>query len=382
MNKIVSLITRLTCAVALTATAACETQKSLTPTSPNVAGPIAGVNISSPAPVSPANGTEVLNTETLRLVFGNANSNSERKFWYIVELAADAGFNTKLYTNPRVDPADGQQTSLTIDVRLGAEATYYWRVKADDGANASDYSAVAHFDIVVPIVVDPPIPASPINGTTTANNTPDLVVTNGRVQGRTGEVIYRYEVALDQAFGNKVSVANVARSGGGTTTHPSAPLPPGLALFWRVWATNGEVTTGPSAVQSFRTPAAPAPGPGPAPEPAPRTPAPGGDCSKLSAPAAIVSCNLDKWGSLRSSEAVDFLRSTARDLNRAGISGGPFGILVKTGGANCNGYSCDIICSGQGSRQRQWDVLIDSGRGGSTWREVGPGLAVRPCEIQ
>jgi hypothetical protein len=95
-----------------------------------------------------------------------------------------------------------------------------------------------------------------------------------------------------------------------------------------------------------------------------------------------VSCNLDKWGSLRSSEAVDFLRSTARDLNRAGISGGPFGILVKTGGANCNGYSCDIICSGQGSRQRQWDVLIDSGRGGSTWREVGPGLAVRPCEIQ
>jgi hypothetical protein len=311
-------------------------------------------------------------------VFGNANSNSERKFWYIVELAADAGFNTKLYTNPRVDPATGQQTSLIIDVRLGAEATYYWRVKADDGANASDYSSVAHFDIVVPVVVDPPVPASPINGAATANITPDLVVTNGRVQGRAGQVVYRYEVARDQAFGNMISVANVARSGGGTTTHQSAPLPPGITLFWRVWATNGQLTNGPSAVQSFRTPAAPAPGPGPGPTP----PAPGGDCSKLSGPADIVNCNLARWGSLGSRETVEFLRLTARDLNRAGISGGPFGILVKTSGANCNGYSCDIICSGQGGGQRQWDVLVDSGRGGGTWHEVGSGLTARPCEIQ
>jgi hypothetical protein len=380
MSRSVSTITRLTCVAALAAVAACETQKSLTPTSPNVAGPIAGVNISTPAPVSPANGAEVLNTETLRLVFGNANSNSERKFWYIVELAADSGFNTKLYTNPRVEPAGGQQTTVVVDVRLGAEATYYWRVKADDGANASEYSSVAHFDIVVPIVIEAPVPVSPVNGEATADNTPNLVVNNGRVEGRAGSVVYRYEVARDQAFSNIVSVAHVARAGGGTTTHPSAALPSGTTLFWRVWATNGQLTNGPSAVASFRTPAAPAPGPGPGPGP---IPAPGGDCSKLSSADAIVNCNFARWGgALRDSETVEFLRSTARDLNRAGISGGPFGILVKTSGANCNGYSCDIICSGQGGNQRQWDVLLDSGRGGATWHELGSGIAVRPCEIQ
>ena len=82
-------------------------------------------------------------------------------------------------------------------------------------------------------------------------------------------------------------------------------------------------------------------------------------------------------------EIVQFLRQVSRDLNRAGISGGPFGILVKTSGSNCHGYSCDIICSGNGGSQRQWDVLIDAGASnGLTWHEVGPGQTVRPCEIQ
>ena len=47
--------------------------------------------------------------------------------------------------------------------------------------------------------------------------------------------------------------------------------------------------------------------------------------------------------------------------NAAGVSGGPFGILEKASGNNCGGYSCDIICSGQGNAQKQWDVLIDGG---------------------
>lgn len=379
MNKIVNPITKLACvAVVAVAAAACETQKSRTPTSPNVAGPIAGVNISTPAPVWPANGTEVLNTEPLRLVFGNANSNSERKFWYVVELAADAGFNTKLYTAPRVEPAAGQQTTLTVDAKLGAEATYYWRVKADDGANASEYSSVAHFDIVIPVVIDPPSPRSPINGETTANGTPELVVDNGRVEGRAGDVTYVYEVASDANFSNMVSLALVGRSSGSTTTHPAAPLPSGATLFWRVTATNGKLTSAPSAVQSFKTPAAPGPGPGPGPGPVP----PAGDCWQAGSPEAIVSCNRSRYGHLGMGDVPEFLRQVARDLNRAGIPGGPFGVLIKTSGTNCGGLSCDIICSGQGSAQRQWDVLLDAGNtSGVTWHEVS-GIAVRPCEIQ
>jgi hypothetical protein len=379
MNKTVNTITKIVCAASLAvASAACETQKSLTPTSPNIAGPLANVTISTPAPVWPANGAEVLNTEPLRLVFGNANSNSERKFWYVVELAADASFNTKLYTHPRVEPAAGQQTTITVDARLGSEATYYWRVKADDGANASDYSSTAHFDIVIPVIIDAPVPASPINGATTANATPNLVVTNGRVEGRTGNVTYIYEVATDQGFSNVVSIALVGRNPGPTTTHTSAALPPGT-LYWRVTATNGKITSPASAVQSFKVPS-PAPGPGPGPGPGP---VPQGDCSKGTTPEAILQCNRARYSSMGPTEIVQFLRQVARDLNKAGISGGPFGILVKPAGSNCHGYSCDIICSGNGGSQRQWDVLIDAGgTNGLTWHEVGPGQTVRPCEIQ
>ena len=53
------------------------------------------------------------------------------------------------------------------------------------------------------------------------------------------------------------------------------------------------------------------------------------------------------------SAVVDFLAQSAKDLTAAGINGAPFGILVKPGGYNCNGYSCDILCAGNGSSQRQ-----------------------------
>jgi hypothetical protein len=82
-------------------------------------------------------------------------------------------------------------------------------------------------------------------------------------------------------------------------------------------------------------------------------------------------------------QIVDFLRGSAHDLNVAGVAEGPFGILQK--GNACNGYSCDIICSGQGSAQKQWDVLIagDPGQGVAepVWRKLGAGIVVRQCDI-
>lgn len=79
---------------------------------------------------------------------------------------------------------------------------------------------------------------------------------------------------------------------------------------------------------------------------------------------------------------VSFLRGVAARLNAAGFEGYPFGILVKTGGHNCAGYSCDIICSGQGSGQRQWDVLVDvGGTSDPIWQGPLSQIAVRPCEV-
>ena len=90
---------------------------------------IAGVNLTVPGPVSPTNGAEITNAEPVRLVFNNASSNGQRPFWYIVELAADSNFQTKLFANAKVTPGQGQQTSVVVDGTLTAERTYYWRVK-------------------------------------------------------------------------------------------------------------------------------------------------------------------------------------------------------------------------------------------------------------
>jgi hypothetical protein len=64
------------------------------------------------------------------------------------------------------------------------------------------------------------------------------------------------------------------------------------------------------------------------------------------------------------------------DRNRAT----PYGILVKSEGHNCHGYSCDIICSNTGGVHRQWDVLSDEdGDQVPGWRRLDR-IPARPCQ--
>lgn len=111
-------------------------------------------------------------------------------------------------------------------------------------------------------------------------------------------------------------------------------------------------------------------------------------CSTLTDPLEIVKCEQQRAGGSsglenNSTALVTFLRQTAASLNAASVPGGPFGILVKTSGHNCHGYSCDIICSGQGNSQRQWDVLIAGGDPGGSYPswELLRNITVRPCEF-
>lgn len=77
-----------------------------------------------------------------------------------------------------------------------------------------------------------------------------------------------------------------------------------------------------------------------------------------------------------------FLTNTAIALNRAGIPGGPYGILLKPTGENCDGISCDIICTGNGSAQKQWDVLVAVGEASTPgWAGPLPTIAIRECVV-
>ena len=222
MRKSVISITKFAAAVAAAvAVSACEAEKSRNPLSPNVAGPIAGVSISPPTPVNPINGAEVLNTAPVRLVFNNGSTNGERPLFYVVELASDAAFTNKVFAQSKVTPGS-TQTSIVVDAALTAERTYYWRAKADDGANESDYSSVAKFDIVVPIVIEAPVPMSPVSGLVASSTRPVLVVNNAGVQGRAGRVEYWFEVSLDQAFSKIIIQQGVERSSGAQTSPADA----------------------------------------------------------------------------------------------------------------------------------------------------------------
>jgi hypothetical protein len=188
-----------------------------------------------------------------------------------------------MYSNARVTPAEGAQTSVVVDGVLAADRTYYWRVKAHDGANESEFSSASRFDLVVPIVIAAPVPASPGNGENVSSVRPVLTVNNGAVQGRAGRVEYWFEVALDQAFARTLAQIGVERSGGTQTSAQMPELPAGTLLYWRVAGFNGSITGPWSQTWTFRTPAAaPAPAPSPSPSPSP-APAPG--CSAGGNPA-------------------------------------------------------------------------------------------------
>jgi hypothetical protein len=372
-----STLRLFSCGLLLLGAAACQTSKSSTPTAPTVAGPIAGVTISTPTLLQPAQGFKFKESEQpIKLVIQNASTNGVRALTYTFEVASDSGFATKVFSRSKVPPGDNNQTSVTLD-KLAIGQSYYWRAWAEDGANTGAIATSA-FDIYPHAVINPPASVSPINGATAGSTAPAIVVGNAATVGPVGYLSYEFQVASDQAFAHLVA-AGIINEGSGQTTFNSSPLANATTFYWRVRAADSETTSAWSATQTFRTPAAPAPSPGPSP-----TPTPGAACVS-SNPLAIITCERNKYGHMSATDTVNFLIAAARSLASNGIAGAPFGLLHKSGGSSCNGYSCDIICSGQGNSQKQWDVLGDAeGAQTPSWNgpSTVPNIRVDVCDAK
>jgi hypothetical protein len=115
---------------------ACEASKSSTPLSPSVAGPIPGVQISAPKMLEPQTGSKIsIEKQPVTLLIENAGSNGPRPLTYTFDIATDTGFSNKVFTREGIAQGDGGRTSLRMTDTLATGHTYYWRVRAEDGAN-------------------------------------------------------------------------------------------------------------------------------------------------------------------------------------------------------------------------------------------------------
>ena len=281
----------LTALAAVLCLTACEAAKSANPTAPSVAGPIPGVAITAPKPLSPGAGeTLTFSSEPPTLLIENAGTSGVRTIWLELQVSVDSNFSQLVHQADQITLGPNGRTTYRLPEPLGAGYTYYWRTRAADGANTGPFSAVSSFNVVPPVVIDTPTPMEP-QGTITTNK-PEFKARNAAISGTTG-VVYRFQLATNADMTNITAVLTVPPAANGTTTVTVGELPWNTNFFWRVWGTDGSKESAPSRVISFKTPPAPAPT---APPGLPTVPVAGGSGGRTPDPAPGQRLPLPSYG--------------------------------------------------------------------------------------
>jgi hypothetical protein len=362
----------------LTPFVACESEKSANPLSPTVAGPIPGVNITPPKPLEPGNGWELKgDKQPVTLLLENASSNGVRPLSYVFEVAMDAAFGSKVFSKSGVAPGQAGRTSLQLTNSLTPGRTYYWRARAEDGANTGAFSNPVAFVLLQKVSIDRPVPLSPVRGETVGAVT-ELRFKNAPRSGPVGAISYSLEVSRNEGFTSVVWRGGTGERGGESSA-TTGGLPASATLFWRVRASDPE-NQGPwSSTASFVT-AAPAPVPQPpSPEP-PSSPPPGdgGSCASRDG-NFIIACISNKYpsylkagvSSSKRTSNMEFLRDR---IIEAGICGGlELGWNLKRGGPD---ISVDFITERRGGLTYGYDIARDYDNTRSrlqlAWQNDGP----------
>jgi hypothetical protein len=351
-------------AALILALAACEAQKSENPLSPSVAGPIPGVEITAPRVLEPAQGSRYrASQQPIRLMVENATTSGVRPLAYTFEVATDSGFATKVYARSNVPPGPDGRTSVVVDT-LEVGRGYFWRVRAEDGANTGPFATV-QFEVLPQPQLSPPPLLSPVNSERVPTRRPALVVGPSTKNSAVGTISYQFQIGIDAAF-TQLSVTGTAPDGGGQSSFtPDVDLMANIQHYWRARATDGETISAWSAGQSFTTPAAaPAPGPSPGPSPGP----PPGNCASNNGPA-IVACISAKYrdrlaptATLGQRQAnMEFLRDRIIEAGRCG--GMDLAWNLKRGGPE---ISIDFLVERVGGTLHGHDIAFDYDNHGKT----------------
>lgn len=286
----------------------CQVQKSANPLSPQVAGPIAGVEISTPALLEPGQDWEMrARDQPIKLLFQNSNTNGDRPLTYSFDLAADSAFKNIVFARTGVKPDEGPETRFQLPDKLAA-GTYWWRTRAEDGANSSQYSAVKSFVVMADVILTAPTPVSPTNGTTVNDITPAFRLKAGARSGVTAPLEYIVQVSNNSSFTSIAATFVVPETWPETSINNGYAFLHDRLYYWRarMWHTadGGEVSVW-SATQTFSTPKPPVAPPPPPPGGGDDPPG-GGDTSK---------CNSSKG-----SDIAECIEGRYPQYRRAGVS--------------------------------------------------------------
>jgi hypothetical protein len=238
------------------------TEKSSNPLTPTVAGPIPGVEITAPNPVAPASGAKVaVDQQPVTLTVANASSNGPRPLTYAFEVATDTGFTNTIVSRDSITPGGGQ-TSLRLSDPLQTNRTYYWRSRAQDGANTGPYSSTISFNIFTPIVIGKPTLVAPGINEKVTTLQPVFTFGNAARSGPVGAISYEIEVSDVESFPTHLADFTVPEQANQTSVQLPVAAAYSKVYFWHVRAFD-PTTTGPwSDTRAFSTPDAPSTGGG------------------------------------------------------------------------------------------------------------------------
>ena len=299
MYRVVRAALTLASAIMLVVSAAgCDVTKSENPTSPSVAGAIAGVAITAPTLLDPPAGKRFEVTQLpVTLTVQNSSTNGQRTVKYVFEVASDAAFTTKVIDPVTVNQGDSGQTKYTVDKGLEAGKTYYWRAKADDGANQSSVAAAKDFAVYALSISTPVLIYPTANQKVASTEVPvTLTIQNSTTNGERA-LRYIVEVATDPNFNTRIYGVEVAAGGNDRTQlRVDTALEYSRIYYWRARATDGVAQSAWSGSTGFSvdapvvvTPPSPAPPPGGGSTPA------ANDAIDLRSVTWAVGENLTNW---------------------------------------------------------------------------------------
>jgi hypothetical protein len=360
-------------ALALLAISACETAKSSNPLSPSVAGPIPGVEIGAPKLLEPGAGWTVeAEKQPITLLIENTFTTGQRPLNYLVEVALDSGFGNKVFSREGIAPGEGGRTSVRLPESLASDRTYYWRARAQDGANTGPFSGVADFQVYTPIVLGEPGLVAPGANARISGRTPNFAIRNISRSGPIAGISYTLQVSLDEAFSRVVAQLEVGEQTPETRVTYPGDLDYDTYYFWRVRAyETSKMILGPwSGPSAFMTGRAPVVTPDPIPPGPPTGTPPAGGYPRTG--FGVVQYVSDTWpdyrrpvGSLGERQAnMAFLRDR---IIETGICWGmQLAWNLKRGGPE---KSIDYIVQFKDGRWQGVDVAFDYDNTG-IWLEL------------